>query len=80
MLGNLLGGLFDKEKAIYSTVQDALTSIAEELQLPYSDFFIAIRPVDSEYNHKYFICKYDEKGQPKAVREITLKEIIAEDE
>jgi hypothetical protein len=71
-----LGKLFDKEAATYDTVQGTLEAVAEELQLPHTDFFIMIRPMDAEFNHKYFICKYDSAGNPVKVREITLKEIL----
>lgn len=77
MFEELLGGLIDKEKAIYDTIQDTLADVAEELNCPRTDFFIMIRPVDDKFNHKFFVCKYDEKGNPVNVREITLKEIMA---
>jgi hypothetical protein len=76
MIENLLGGLFDKEKMIYETVQSTLVDVAEELGVSDKDFFIMIRPMDEAFNHKFFICKYDEKGNPKKVREIELKEIL----
>lgn len=77
MFDNLLGNLFDKEKATYETVQGALESVAEELGVSWKEFFIMIRPMDDKLNHKYFICKYDEKtGNPVKVREISLKEIL----
>ncbi len=78
MFGNMLNGLFDKEQMTYDTVQSALENVSEELGG--ASFFIMIRPMDSEFNHKYFICKYDEKGNPVKVREITLKEILSEPE
>ena len=76
MFGDLLGGLIDKEAITRDTIQGALEKVAEELGLKFGDFFIMIRPTDEQFNHKYFICGYDEKGNPKMVREITLKEIL----
>jgi hypothetical protein len=77
MLQELLGGLIDKEKAIYDTIQDALSDVAEELKCDRKDFFIMIRPMDDQFNHRFFICKYNEDGNPVNVREITLKEIMS---
>ena len=76
MLEDLLGGLFDKEKAIYTTVQDTLVRVAEELNVTVKEIFIMIRPKDEDGNHAYYICKYDDKGNPKPIREISLKEIL----
>ncbi len=76
MFADLLGNLFDKEKATYDIVQKTLEDVAEELKLPFTEFFVMIRPMDKDFNHKFFICKYDEKGNPAKVREITLKEIV----
>ncbi len=76
MFDNLLGNLFDKEKATYETVQGALENVAEELGISYKEFFIMIRPTDDKFSHKYFICKYDANGNPVKVREISLKEIL----
>lgn len=82
MLDQLFGNLFDKEKAITETVQATLVDVAEELgtdgPAPFGDFFIMIRPSDAAFNFKYFICKYDEKGNPKKIRELTTKEILGE--
>ncbi len=80
--GNILGGLFDKEKAITDMVQSTLVDVAKELgegtAVPHTDFFVMIRPADKDFNFKYFICKYDEKGNPKKIRELTIKEILGE--
>lgn len=80
MFGDLLKGLMpDKEQMVRDIIQGALEKVAEELNCPFTDFFIMIRPMDAEFNHKYFICTYDEKGNPKMVREITLKEILSDE-
>lgn len=79
MLGGLLGGLIDKEQITRDYIQSALETVAEELNEPFNNFFIMIRPTDAKFNHKYFICKYDGNGLPVKVREITLKEILADE-
>lgn len=78
MLGNLLGGLFDKEQMTRYTVQSALEKAAIETESNYKDLFFMIVPTDAEFNHKYFICKW-EGSNPKKIREITLKEILSEE-
>jgi len=77
MFEGLLGGLIDKEQITRDYIQNALLKVSEELECSHKDFFIMIRPSDEDFNHRYFICKYDEKGNPKMVREITLKEILS---
>lgn len=79
MFDNLLGNLFDKEKATTDIITDALESVATELQCPFSDIFIMIKPTDEKFAHKYWIYKF-ENGIPKPVREITLKEILGTDD
>ncbi len=76
MFGDLLNSVINKEQMTRDTVQDALENVAQELKCPYTDFFLMIKPTDKEFNHMYFVCKFDEKGNPKKVREISLKEIL----
>ena len=78
MLGSLLGGLVNKEQITHDTIQETLHSISEELNCSEKDFFVMIKPVDSEFNMKFYIYKI-EQGVPKIIREITLKEILRED-
>ncbi len=78
MFGELLGGLIDKEEMTRKTIKNALEDVAEELGCSHKECFITIMPTDEKFNHKYFVCKYDESGNPKMVREITLKEILGE--
>jgi hypothetical protein len=75
MLGDLLGGLVNKEQITYDTIQDTLERIAEELGCSDKDFFVMIKPTDSEFNMKFYIYKL-EQSVPKLIREITLKEIL----
>ena len=77
MLAGMLGGLLDKEQMIYDTIQTALENVAEELKCSEKDFFIMIRPSNEDFDFKLFICKYDENGNPRKVREMQLKEILS---
>lgn len=76
---DFLKNLFNKEQAIYDTVQSALEDIATELQVAFSDLFIMIKPTNEKFDHKYWVYKL-ENGVPKPVREITLKQILGEDD
>lgn len=76
MLEQLLGGLIDKEKATYDTIQETLKDVAEELKCSPKDFIIAIKATDDNCNFKCHIMRATEKGNVW-VREITLKEIIS---
>ena len=76
MLAGMLGGMFNKEQATKETIQDALEKFSKEAGLKFTDVFITIRPIDQEFNHRYYLCTYDEKGNPKMLRELTLKEIL----
>ncbi len=78
MISSVLGSLMNKEQAIQDTIQDALEKVAAELNCSYKDLFLMIRPIDSEFNHSYFVCKYNENGMPVKVREISIKEILGE--
>jgi hypothetical protein len=78
MLGELLGGLVDKEKAISITIKTALEAVAEELGCEHNELFIMIMPTDSKMNFKNWVYKIVD-GKPKMIREISLKEIIGDD-
>lgn len=79
MLGNLLGGLIDKEAITHDTIQSTLENIAEELGCDYKEFFIMIKPSDETYTMRFWIYRIEKQG-PKLVREITLKEILNPDD
>jgi len=76
MLENLLGGLVDKEKITYDTIQSTLEDVAEELNCSFKDFFIMIKPTNDDYDMRFDIFKYDENKRPQHIREITLKQIL----
>jgi hypothetical protein len=75
MLGSLLGGLIDKEKAIENTITNVLYDCSEELGVGHKDFFVIIRPVDENCNFKFHLYRQD-GGKPIFVREITVKEVV----
>lgn len=76
MFGNLLGGLVDKEAATIETIKDALTDLSEELQVPFSKFFIMIKPVDEKFSFKLHVFMLNDANIPQFVRELTVKEIV----
>lgn len=75
MLGNLLGGLVDKEQITFDTIQGTLEDLALELKCSHKDFFIMIKPIKEDFSMKFYVYKLEE-GKPNLVREITLKEIL----
>ena len=80
MLGNLLGGLVDKEQIIFDTLQETLEGLAEELQCSHKELFVMIKPCNERFDPKCWVYKNNEKGIPILVREVTLKEIVDNEE
>lgn len=76
MFSQMMGALVDKEQSAKDTIQDALENIAIELNCSHKDYFVMIKPINEEFEMKFYIYKLDEKGIPKQVREISLKEIL----
>lgn len=79
MFGNLLGGLINKEEAVKDTIKDALTDLSEELSLPFTKFFVMIKPVDEKFNFKLHVFTLNDANVPQFVRELTVKEIVGEE-
>jgi len=77
MLGSMLGGLIDTEKIVRDTIQTALENVAEELQCSHNELFIMIKPINAEFDMKFYVYKIEQS--PKLIREITLKEILGGD-
>lgn len=69
----MLDALFNKERAIYNTIQVSLESLSEELNCSCSELFIMIKPTDERGNFKMWVFLNSVK-----VREITLEEIIGD--
>lgn len=76
MLEGLLGNLINKEEAVKDTITDALKDLSEELSVPFSKFFIMIKPVDEKFSFKLHVFMFNEANVPQFVRELTVKEIV----
>jgi hypothetical protein len=74
MFGNMLGSLFDTEKIVRDTIQTALENVAEELQCSHNELFIMIKPINAEFDMKFYVYKIEQS--PKLIREIALSEIL----
>lgn len=79
---------FDKKKMVASTIETCLENVAEELGVKPTELFIMIKPVKNEFSEEYdaedpnfknWIYKLV-NGVPTKVREISLKEILGEDD
>lgn len=77
MFGSMLGGLINTEQIVRDTIQTALENVAEELQCSHNELFIMIKPVDEEFNMKFYVYKIEQS--PKLIREIALSEILGGD-
>ena len=77
MFGSMLGGLLNTEQIVRDTIQTTLENVAEELQCSHNELFIMIKPVNAEFDMKFYVYKIEQS--PKLVREITLKEILGGD-
>ena len=75
MLGELLGGLFDKEKATRQTITASFEDFAEELGVECNNLFITIKPINEKFEFKIHLYKIEE-GKPTLIREVPLKEIL----
>lgn len=79
-------------KSVYETVQSTLEDVVQELGCTYEDCFIVIKPTklpedkkkrnpytdeDAQFEHRYYICKFNDAGGMQKVREIALKEILS---
>ena len=74
MLGDLLGGLIDKEKATRETITNTLEDLSEELGADYKEFFVTIQPTDEKWGFKLYLYHLTD-GRPRFVREVPLKEV-----
>ena len=80
MLGNLIGGLVDTEKMTYDTIQSTLKTLSIELKVSNKDFFVMIKPVDEEFNFKFYVYLSQAGKAPSFVREISIKEVLGKEE
>lgn len=79
ILGNLMGGLIDKEQITHDTIQTTLENISEELNCEFNELFVMIKPIDEDFNMKFYIYHQEAGKSPKFIREISLKEILGGD-
>ena len=71
----MLSALFNTEKITHDTIQSTLENVAKELGCSYEEFFIMIKPINKEFDMKFYIFKQEEK-LPVFIRKISLEEII----
>jgi hypothetical protein len=80
IFGQMMGSFINKEKATIETIQSAMADVAEEYNLTHTDFAFFIQPKTKEFDFKVYITKL-ENGKPTGIiREITVKEIVGEDD
>ena len=77
MLGDLLKGFVDVEGQTRETIQKTLIKVAKELNCSYKDFTIMIKPINDNFDMKFYIFNISQ-GSPKLVREISLSEILGD--
>lgn len=82
----MFGNIFDKEGMVKATIETCLETISEKLSCKPTELFIMIKPTRDEFseekdenNFKCWIYKTEE-GKPKLVREISLSEILGDEE
>ena len=73
----MLSALFNTEKITHDTIQSTLENVAKELGCSYEEFFIMIKPINKEFDMKFYIFKQEEK-LPVFIRKISLEEIIGQ--
>lgn len=76
----LLDSIFDKEQMTFDTIQEALISISKELGCKHSEFFVMIKANNEKFEPKFYIYQLQQGAGPKMIREITIKEILGNDE
>lgn len=74
MLGELLGGLVDKEKATRETIKGSFEDFSVELAVEHHEMFITIKPTNNQFEFVIHLYKIED-GKPKVIREVPLKEI-----
>lgn len=76
MFGNILGSLIDKEAIVEETIKGTLQDLSEELGCQFNELFITIKPIDAEFNMKFYVYRHSVGKPPEYIREIPLKEIL----
>jgi hypothetical protein len=75
----MLGGLFNTEKIVSDTIKSSLEEISIELKCSHKDFFVMIKPMDTEFNMAFYIYRITEGNAPSFVRKISLGEILGQE-
>tara|TARA_R110000751_G_scaffold16709_3_gene52608 strand:- start:513 stop:752 length:240 start_codon:yes stop_codon:yes gene_type:complete len=73
-LGNLLGSLIDKEKAITGSIQNVIEDVAEELSCKPKDIFIMIKPTGNNFDFTVYLYKIKQESAPICVRVMQMSE------
>lgn len=80
----LLGGLFDTQGTVKTTIESCLENVAEELNCSYKELFIKIVSKNENFEPEFHIYRtkpYEDIEKTPAlkfVRVITLKEILGD--
>lgn len=81
-LKDFVGKAFNKEELTFTTIQDTLEDVAEELGCSYNELFIKIAANDKDFSPVFHIFRapasdnLEKIAGWKFIREITLKEIL----
>lgn len=78
MLGGILSGLLDKEQIIKDYMGQTLENVAKELNCPFDNIFIMIKPIkpDSSEDFKAYLYQITPGTSPKMIREMIIKEFV----
>lgn len=87
MLGQILGGLFNKEEMVNETLRNTIEDVAEELNCDAKQISIMIDASEPQKDEKGNEIKYSftcfvyqsAEGKRKRIREITLTEILRDE-
>lgn len=76
----IFGGLVPdkmKEEATFTTIQNTLKKLAEELKCSYKELFIMIKPTKEDFSMKFYVYQIT-PTERKYIREIELKEVLGQ--
>jgi hypothetical protein len=78
MFGEILKGFIDKEQIIKDYMGKTLEQVAEELDCPFDNIFIMIKPIksDSSEDFKAYLYQILPGSAPKLIREMAIKEFV----
>ncbi len=79
-LGKMIGGIMDVKGQVSSVIQKFLKKVASENKLKFDELFVMIKPKDENFALRFFVYKITQGSSPTLLREVTLDEILADDE